>query len=180
MRDGTTIPAKLAEQQDNATPPEHQRAAPEDLMVALRGLHASKIISREALFLGCHICAIMADRNVEQVIIRGDEITGKVLRYEGALVAGPISPSLVDYAQALQELHFRAGLLNDIYGHETYSPEMAQRHFTLSPTLTPGRSYGIKTPIYYQIIPYSREQLLRSVNKMMAEKLYGNTVIDWE
>lgn len=152
---------------------------PANLLRGLYGLWASRVLSQDAFFLGAQVCHRMIRDKVTQVILTGEEAQNTVTRMSNTIYSGPIGKSLHMYVAALQDLHFRGALLNDLSESALYDPDNMTKHFTLSPTKTAGRHYSFRTPIYFRILPVSTPEFVDLANKLAASSLMACETLDF-
>lgn len=156
---------------------EHRRGGAVDLdpitiIVGLYGLWVARVISEDAFFLGAQVCQMMHAQGSRQVILQGQVAQNRIVTLDGALYAGPLTKNITTYAEALQHLHFRGGLINNIVEPRDTPGELIN-HFTLNQKMLEGIHYDFTTPIYFRMFPISKREYLQKANIQAAQSL-GN------
>lgn len=163
-RTGQGEPAKVAP----------RRLGPLNVLHGLQGLWASRVISQDAFFLGAQICQSMLDARASTLEYAGETAQGRYTVLSGVIYTGPLVKNLSLYITALQDLHFRGGLLNDLVMPDTADPTLRTTHFTLSPNWIAGMDYDMATPICYRIVPAGKDEFFTYVNTLSGAAL-GDT-----
>ncbi len=145
--------------------------SPIGVLQALYGLWVSGVVSQDAFFLGAQVCQMMHAAEVTQVVHTGVAAQNTVVMMGSTLYSGKVSKDLGKYVGALQDLHFRAGLLNDLAEPALFKEENRKRHFTLSPSMTAGRHYSSRTPIYFRVALIEKGEFYTLANKLADESL---------
>lgn len=152
---------------------------PLSVLHGLHGLWASRGISQDAFFLGAQVC--------QKMISLGNDVTtytGKLanLHYtvlNGTLYTGPVNKDLTLYANALQDLHFRAGLLSSLTTLTSeqllQSPEST--HFTIQESIVAGKDYSTDTQVHFYVAIMLKTSFFCKLNKSAAAVLHGRKAL---
>lgn len=151
------------------------RLGPLSVIHGLHGLWASRVIGQDAFFLGAQVCQRMLHEKTIAVDYSGELAHSHYTVLSGAVYTGPIAKDLTSYITALQDLHFRGGLLSSLnpvditnsYGDET------RTHFTVAPDMLAGSDYDYTTRIYFHVLNTSKEDFFEAVNRLAAASMSG-------
>lgn len=179
---GVNSPPQNEKVQSGSTPTmehfvEHRRNGTADLdpvtiIVGLYGLWVARVISQDAFFLGAQVCQSMHVSSTRQVVLDGEIAQTRIVTLDGALYAGPLTKEIDMYVEALQDLHFRGGLINNIVEPHSTPGELIN-HFTMNQKMVAGVHYDFKTPIFFKMYPITKREFLQKANILAAKNL-GN------
>ena len=147
------------------------RLGPLSLLHGLHALWCARVISQDALFLGAQVCQRMLEAKATHVVHTGTQAQTHFTTLSDAIYTGPIVKDLSTYSIALQDLHFRGHLFNDLVLPDLNDPDTGASHFSLSPNWVAGDDYDMDTFIHYQIAPMTRADFFVHVNKLVGASL---------
>lgn len=152
-------------------PPKAEAVSPDDLLEALPLLVNLKYISPSSYALGAQVCMEMKRLGVRQLIYDWRVAVQSYVRSEEGFLVGPPTDSDTIFVEALQDLHFRGGLLNAFDEARLNEEDCWERHVTLSPTQHINCHYSRVTPIYFRITDHSRDSLYNWLEVLVQREI---------
>lgn len=143
---------------------------PITIIVGLYGLWVARVIGQDAFFLGAQVCQLMHGFDAKQVVLEGEVAQTRIVTLDGALYAGPLTKDMDLYVEALQDLHFRGGLINNIVEPHSTPGELIN-HFTINQKMVAGVHYDFRTPIFFKMFPITKREFLQKANILAAKNL---------
>ena len=150
------------------------------LVRALRDLWVTGQLAPSAYHLGVQVAVRMQETDCLKVVIVPMEASRKFVETEdGAIISGLPFVVAEDYITALQDLHFKAGILSHYLDAELERENAHKEHFTLDPMLSAGVHYTINTPIFFKFDPREMDVLAdyaKDLTSAMREQFTGMTL----
>lgn len=124
------------------------------LVRALYDLWMTGQIAPSAYHLGVQVAVRFQETDCLKTVLIPMEASRKFVEDErGIILSGLPFVVAEDYITALQDLHFKAGILNHYLDAELERENAHEGHFTLDPMASAGVNYTINTPIFFKFDP---------------------------
>jgi hypothetical protein len=151
---------------------------PIDVLELLQKLAAAGVIGMSALAVGAQGCGYLAAKDVKQVIFTGNQLAQRAIYHGDELICGPMPADLTSFIEALQDLHFRGGVVSDLHEPKPYDTDTANQHFTVSPRIQANRDYSMDTPIYFRCIPIRSSVFVEAVDNLIQRSFSTYEIVD--
>lgn len=128
-----------------------QRVTPAAYVHGLRALWVIGAIKQDTYFLASQVAAKCQNSEVREVNLTKQEAMSTCVRQGGTgpVVTGPVGSAHLTFVEALQQLHFKCGMLNHINPQYLDEADAADRHFTLNPINQ--FPWSDTTPLYFRL-----------------------------
>lgn len=117
-------------------------------------------IRQSAFFFGTQLCARWQEYDVWKIaVLPNDASSTVVIDQEGRLIAGNPFEDFFGMIDAMQDLHFKCGILSHYVDSLLEEPDADKGHFTRDPMTSAHVDYGTKTPYFFKFDPTFMDEL---------------------
>lgn len=144
---------------------------PVEVVAGLKALLTARIISQDAFCLGVMICAQSQASGSRDITCSHDAASKIVVRAHGQVFSGPVGRDRFAFTEAMQGLHFCAGILSHYDEQKLEEFDAAERHFSMSPEVGSDKMWNIETPILFRMPTVTKQDFSAKVSAAFQDRM---------
>lgn len=136
------------------------------------------MIQHSTFRLAAIICQEMQSSASRQVSMELRHAENTVITTQGGVIAGPFRPKTgAEIVEVLVEMHRLIGVYSALSLEDIEKPDICERSFALSPSITYGRDWNTRTRIHFKLTDVGGESYGDFAKKTISTYLGDNILV---